>query len=51
MFSGATSFNHDLSGWNVSQGKKFVSFNLGDFLCLFTFLVPWLALAPFIIIY
>ena len=28
MFSGATSFNSDLSGWNVSQATKFVSFNL-----------------------
>ena len=28
MFSGATSFNSDLSRWNVSQGTKFVSFKL-----------------------
>ena len=28
MFTGATSFNSDLSIWNVSQGEKFVSFEL-----------------------
>jgi surface protein len=28
MFDGATSFNADLSGWNTSSGKKFVSNNM-----------------------
>ena len=50
MFSGATSFNSDLSGWDVSKGKKFVSFILGSFLCLFPFLVPC-SLAHFLLLY